>query len=543
MVWAIYQLLFYKTSEEYRDDLKTINETKWEDHFFKIVMFSERVALMFTIIMWYVGMMLGCFVAGWFLIRIVQKKNIYVSFSHIHLSDLIDNYILAIEVTMLSNYPYHIFQYVAALVMFASGCVFYSADVDESSWQLLLLVGRLLAGIGHGITYVTIFVQASENASKDFRRIIGTLIGITIGLSIFIASSFLIYIPVPTVQKIIGVDNVAEMSETMSSGIISTATIFLSFVSVIINFFFSHETVPFLLYHNYREEEAQSAMARFLGEDQHAPIVQQEFDAMRELCHHDYAEFPEGNIFTTIHRRLISIALSARITSAQCLNMLCIIMFVKLIESMISEEYSKILKENTNNMTESELFEQIDKLLQLSYAYSIAVRTAIATWFILGLMFTLIGNYFNWKRGLHFTTFLVGAAMLICPIFHWIGIFSDFFKAIAFLFITVYVHFLSLPVDVLNYSYLMECFPTSTKAKAIAFTTIFECIFNAIFISIEIQHKKLGIEFFSMGLLFCVLGFKLYALVPNTNGLSLAAAKHAYLQALSTNWWEFYKNK
>lgn len=553
----------------------------------------------------------------------------------------------------------YFFQYIAALIMFASGCVFYSADVDpnESGWQVLLLVGRLLAGIAHGITYVTIFVQASENATKDFRRIIVTIIGITIGLSIFIAAIFLISIPAPTVTRS---KNVAETSETMSAGIISTATICLSFISVVINFFFSHETVPFLLYHNYREEEAQYAMARLLGEDQHAPIVQQEFNAIREMCHDDYAEFPEGNIFTTLHRRLISIALNARITSAQCLNILCIIVFVKLIQGMIGNDLEGILSERENKMSNESfihvneasneshhfittqppphaeivekidftkekngsvvvketitskgnlseipqlknlpsgtetatvevskngkisdveekfnaddsssttkppnekhssnetkpsseshhkykhLFEELNEIISLNVHYTNAVRSVIASWFILGFVFTLLGNYFNMKRGLHFTTFLIGAIMVIFTILHWIGIFSVFFKAFAFILLSIYVHCLSLPVDILNYSYLMECFPTSTKAKAIAFTTICECIFNCIFIAVEIEHRYLHIEFFAMGLLFCVLGFRLYALVPNTNGLSLAAAKHAYIQALSSNWWEFYKKK
>lgn len=79
-VWAIYQSLFYQTSEAYREDLKSINGTEWEERFFKVVMYSGRGLLMFTIVMWYIGMMLGCFMAGWFLVRIVQKKNIYVSF-------------------------------------------------------------------------------------------------------------------------------------------------------------------------------------------------------------------------------------------------------------------------------------------------------------------------------------------------------------------------------------------------------------------------------------------------------------------------------
>lgn len=78
-VWAIYQVLFYQTSEIYRRDLNEINDTNWREHFFKIVMFSERNGLRFTIIMWYIGVMLGCYVAGWYLVRVVQKKNVYVS--------------------------------------------------------------------------------------------------------------------------------------------------------------------------------------------------------------------------------------------------------------------------------------------------------------------------------------------------------------------------------------------------------------------------------------------------------------------------------
>ncbi|XP_055322601.1 uncharacterized protein LOC129578299 [Sitodiplosis mosellana] len=511
-VWAIYQVLFFKTSKEFRDDLSQINKTEWRERYFNDVMSSERVGLMFTIICWYVGMILGCFVAGWFLVRTVQKKNVY---------------------------------YVAALVMFASGCVFYSADVAVSGWQTILLFGRLIAGISHGITYVTIFVQASENATKDFRRTIVTIIGLTMGLSIFIASTFLIYIPMPDVQLTIDVlkgskpENVAYKSETMSSGIISTATIALSFISVVINFFFSHETVPFLLYHNYREEEAQSAMARLMGEDQHAPVVQQEFEAMREMCHDDYAEFPEGKIFTTIHRRLVSIVLSARITSAQCFHMLFTVMFVKLIESMIISEVNQMM----DKPTIIEFIRKWEDIMKLIRVYEKAVRWAIAIWFILGVPITLVGNYFNWKRGFHFATFLVGASMTLFTIFHWAGLFSGFFRVLAFLFLSIYIHFLTLPVDVINYLYLMECFPTSTKAMAIAFTTICECIFNIIFISVEIEHKNLGIEYFCLGLLWCLLGFRLCVLVPNTNGLSLAAAKHAYIQALSSNWWEFYKKK
>lgn len=59
------------------------------DHFefFKEIqkwIYPNGSLLKLTIIMWYVGIMLGVFVAGWFLIRVVQKKNIYVSYTYHH---------------------------------------------------------------------------------------------------------------------------------------------------------------------------------------------------------------------------------------------------------------------------------------------------------------------------------------------------------------------------------------------------------------------------------------------------------------------------
>lgn len=78
-VWAIYQVLFYETSERYRKHLEKINATRLANRIFERVMFSQRIGLIFTVIMWYVGVIIGCYAAGYYLVRVVQKKNIYVS--------------------------------------------------------------------------------------------------------------------------------------------------------------------------------------------------------------------------------------------------------------------------------------------------------------------------------------------------------------------------------------------------------------------------------------------------------------------------------
>lgn len=425
--------------------------------------------------------------------------------------------------------------------MFTSGCLFYASSVAEEGWQITLLVGRFFGGFGHGITFVTIFVQATENSSKDFRRLLVSIIGLTMGFSLFFAANFIINIPMPFYQELDNpkLDDVVINSELMSTGKMATVILIFGFLSVPINYFFSHETVPFLLYHNYREDEAQFTLSKLLGEDRNSAIVQEEFQAIRELCNEDYADFPEGKIFTSIHRSLLSIVLQARITSAQCFLSLCIIYFAKIIMHMINEEYAKLVNDVfTANATT--IVNDFQVLVNLVHYYSMVVQVTIVVLFSLGLVSTLIGNYFNIKRGFHFTTFLLGASILLYTLFHLIGVLSGLFKAFAVLFLFVYVYFIYLPVDVVNLTYLTEAFPTSTRVKAIAFVTICENVFNSIYINLEFKHNTVSFEFFLMGLIFTLFGYNLFCTMPNTNGLSLGAAKQAYIQAINSNFWQKY---
>lgn len=428
--------------------------------------------------------------------------------------------------------------------MFASGCICYAAGVepeDDPYWQTLILFGRFISGISYGITYVTILVQASENAARDFRRILATIIGLTIGFSMLFAVLFIVPIPLP-LDDLFPDHKIAALlkkTELPAMSGIWPMTVGLSFFSVIINYLYSHETVPFLLYHNYREEEAIFMLSKLLGEDQHSPIVQQEFLGIRELCNDDYTEYPEGKIFTTIHRKLLSIPLSSRIASAQCLNILYIILIAKWIVRMYGEEEVKAVEDfiDSDEFLDSKFVNDVEKISELADRYKLVVRSEIAAWFGSGLLFSLLGNFFNWRRGLHFMTFTTGAVMLAYFTVSFSG--STILHSITMFSLFIYIHCLSLPTDILGYTYLMECFPLSTNAKAIAFVTICECLLNSFYAMLELKVDDVFIEFFLTGLIYCVLGFKLYCTVPNTHGLSLGAAKHAYIQsAFNLSWWK-----
>lgn len=324
----------------------------------------------------------------------------------------------------------------------------------------------------------------------------------------------------------------------------------MCFLAAAINYFFSHETVPFLLYHNYREEEAQFMLAKLLGEDSNSEVVQQEFVAIKETCNNDYAQFDEKSLFQSAHGNLISIAMSARIAAAQSFNVPVVVLFVKILQayylSIIQKDLSRIdevviLQDaNASVVVIEENPENIINLNQAVQIYNTAVKTLLFSWFVFGITFTLLANYFNWKRGLHLTTFIAGTSILICFVFVLIGIFARFVATLTFLILIIYFQFLTLPVDILGYTYLAECFPISTKARSIAFVTIFEAIFNTILVMIDLRFFHNEPEFIPMGVLLCVLGLKLFCTVPNTCGLSLAAAKEAFLQATAgKKWYQF----
>lgn len=430
--------------------------------------------------------------------------------------------------------------------MFVSGCICYAAGVDSEDdqyWQLLILLGRFTSGISYGITYVTIMVQASENAARDFRRILATIIGLTIGFSMVFAVLFIVPIPYPLEELFPEhkIPALLKRTELPAMSSIWPTTIALSFFSVVINYLYSHETVPFLLYHNYREDEAIFMLSKLLGEDQHSPIIQQEFLGLRELCNDDYTEYPEGKIFTTIHRKLLSIPLSARIASAQCLNVLYIILIAKWLIKMVDKEEEKTIEdiedsEDINEFFDKKFLSDVEKIYELAEKYRIVVRSEIVGWFASGLLFSLLGNFFNWRRGLHFMTFLTGAIMLV---YFLLSFTAHILYVITMFCLFIYIHCLSLSIDILGYTYLMECFPLSTNAKAIAFVTICESLLNSFYAMMELKVESVFIEIFLTGLIYCVLGFKLYCIIPNTHGLSLGAAKHAYIQAIFNSvWWK-----
>lgn len=436
-----------------------------------------------------------------------------------------------------------IFQYVSALMMFVSLCLFYGASVSQFEWQAQLLFGRLFAGISHGITYITIFIQASENSAKEFRKIMVTVIGGTIAFSIFVSSTFLIYVPIPNRET---QANLVQHTQVTSADVIMYSTLVFCLASVLVNYFYSHETVPFLLKHNCRDEDAIFLLAKLNDEESNSILLQNELESIKEMCKNDYVEFPEGKIFRAAHRGLLNFALYGRLGAVQSFNIPVVVMLVKILQSLIVEDMVEDLHTSLSNETlknvsaqesENRLYPIIARLEREIKDFKNAVKIVLFTWFIFGMAITLLGNCFNWKREIHLTSLIAGITILIYLFSAFLHIFTGLFSALALLVFLIYFKFLSLPVDMIGYTYLTECFPVSTKPMAIAFVTIVESFFHILLIAVDIKPGTLRIEYFGMGLLLCAVGYRLYRTAPDTKNLSLAAAQQAYLHAGNNAKW------
>lgn len=426
--------------------------------------------------------------------------------------------------------------------MFLSICLFYGASVAELDWQAQFLFGRFFAGISHGITYVTIFVHASENASKDFRHILLTIIGITIALSICFTSTFLIYVPIPELDDD---QHIVKDSEVSSANTIMVTSLVFCLASVAVNYFFSHETVPFLLKHNYRDDEALYVLSKLHDEDSNSAIVHSELEAMKEMCNNDYIEFQEQKIFRSIHRNLLSFALYGRLVAVQSFNVPIVVFFVKVLRAVAANDFVEELEKVKGNETFVDTMKHMEHLENEVNLYLNAVKTTLMTWFVFGVAVTLIANLFKWKRGIHLTSFLAGAIVIVFNVLYITGIWAKFFAGITLLTLFIYFNCLSIIVDIIGYTYLTECFPVSTKPWAIGFVSIIENLFQILIISADLRpdsyillEGRIDPELIGMGLLLALLGYRLYHTAPETRGLSLAAAKMAFLQATNAmKWW------
>lgn len=79
VVWAIFQFTFFKISTRYIESLDAMNSSVIN----KLTFHDSYGYLLVTISAWYFGIIIGCGIAGYYLLSTMRKRYIYVSLSTI----------------------------------------------------------------------------------------------------------------------------------------------------------------------------------------------------------------------------------------------------------------------------------------------------------------------------------------------------------------------------------------------------------------------------------------------------------------------------
>lgn len=135
---------------------------------------------------------------------------------------------------------------------------------------------------------------------------------------------------------------------------------------------------------------------------------------------------------------------------------------------------------------------------------------------------------------------MAGVSILVLIVLNVFGVSEEFIYILTVPTVLIYLQSLLLSIDAISLIYSGECFPASTRIRSIGFIAMLEYGFNIILATIDFRFYKSVPEFILVGLVLTVCGLKLFRIVPNTNGLSLADAKQAYIEAnVGKKWWLF----
>lgn len=183
---------------------------------------------------------------------------------------------------------------------------------------ILLSVSRLLGGIAHGVTYVTVLIHATENAADDFRELLATIVGFSMNLSIIF--SIICLFPFET-----------HLNESVFFGMFCSAI--CSYVILSKHY---TETVHFLLKHNGSELEVLHVLAKLRKKSSSAKSVQREYLTIRQECS-DETELIGDPGFTKIlfsnNIRPLVVCIYGRLCSVISFNLPMIVMMMLFLRS------------------------------------------------------------------------------------------------------------------------------------------------------------------------------------------------------------------
>lgn len=349
-----------------------------------------------------------------------------------------------------------------------------------------ILIARLLAGLAHGIVYITTVTHLAENLVKEIRARSLAIINYMMVTTIFVTTA------------IFGTTSKERLDNgDMYFGVI---TLVHSLFGLLFIPFLTYESVPFLL-RNGQEQEALTTMMKLRNETFETWTIRTDFQEMKQIISEDAND--GLNIFTNGNLKPIVLITANRVLAFLTSNMILNAVMIELTQSVFSDNSE--------------------------YSYFGGVILALARFvFALISLFTL--DYFKRKQLLSITGGIMVIVLLVYTVLSigfQLEVEDNWLPALFFCAFQVLV---SIGIDPLYHVLTAEAFNSSPKAYwSISFVTCVEhtlqIVAIIIFLTTEI-NVYLVLFTTAIGAFLLLLSLEFY--MPETKGLSVRQARREF---------------
>lgn len=359
--------------------------------------------------------------------------------------------------------------------MTISGILYIALNED----YLAILFGRMLGGIAHGILYVTIVSHYADNTIAEMRGRTVSSIGV-------IFNSTAVFVALFNLNN----NGLIDVSSAYSDQLTGILTLVWSIVGLAINYFFTRESVPFLLRRG-QEQDALQTLMRLRNESTDTPSIRNEIDDMRQLV--NQAKIENQNIFSNGNVRplllVTMLKLQAFLTNNAIFNFFLIII--------------------------------VQVMLVGNSAIFVGPVFLICFRILAGLVPLLAGDSFSRKW------FLTSSGSISGILLGVFGILLMFLNTeVGFVVLLAFFQLLvGFGIDPMNHVITSEAFAINKRAWSIAFVTSIEYILQLIAIvvlyNIVVTDTAIYVIVLGSAILIATLAGFIYFLLPETCNLSI----------------------
>lgn len=355
--------------------------------------------------------------------------------------------------------------------------------------------GRILAGLAHGLAFVTLITHAGENAVKSMRGMILSIVNCMLYTGIFVAV---------VITGAVRIDFSGSPETLSGERILAIVSILMAVISFALSMMMPVESVPFLLRRNSQEHAMINL--KLLRNTRHETLsVTQEMDEFHSMIIQDQRD--DWNIFTDGNSKPLAFMILIRLMVALTNNFLI--------------NYHAVLF-----ATE----------LLLTRQARLAPLIIVAPRLTMSMLQIFYADILKRKIQVFVPSFLAAIILLVIGILvNTLSIFDDwriFRVAITSLWIC-FQFTCSLGMDQMQDVYLSEAFSTAKKPWSLPCVVAFEHLFHIFMIGMYFvgvyttAHFNIMI-FVTAGvlLLFSII---LILTLPETRNMSLKEARDAFI--------------